>query len=112
MLDADIEKYTNLIIEKNIYNSVNQDFIKKLIEINEGLPNKIYIVGVDTDCCVLTIATSLFENDIRPIVMSYYCMSNGGYNSHEAGMLCMKRLIGERQIFRDEINSKDDLSKI
>ena len=105
--------YIDFVFDKYIYNCVNSSFIQKLCQLNDGkYPEKIFIVGADTDCCVLTIATSLFENNIRPVVLTNYCSSNGGDLSHEAGILCMRRLIGKEQLIDIEINETIDLLNI
>jgi nicotinamidase-related amidase len=89
---------------------VNPNFIQRLCQLNGGeFPECVFIVGIDTDCCVLSIATALFETNIRPIVLTGYCASNGGMESHDAGIQCMKRLIGERQLMEKEILSIEDL---
>jgi len=112
-LPDDIKKYVSCTINKSIYNCVNADFIQKLCQLNDGCyPTKLFIVGADTDCCVLTIATSLFEHNIRPIVLTKYCDSNGGPISHEAGITCMKRLIGQDQLVDRDILSVDELQNI
>lgn len=101
------------IEDKYIYNCVNADFFQNLCQLNDGeVPKNIFIIGADTDCCVLTIATSLFEYNIRPIVLTEYCNSNGGPESHVAGIRCMKRLIGEKQLVEKEILSIEDLNEI
>ena len=69
-------------------------------------------MGADTDCCVLTTATTLFEHNIRPVVLTSYCASNGGDKSHEAGVLCMKRLIGKGQLVDIEIDKTTDINEI
>ena len=58
------------------------------------------------------MATALFECSIRPIVLTKYCASNGGAESHNAGITCMKRLIGEKQLIHEEITSIEDLEAI
>ena len=89
---------------------MNQHFLQRICQLNDGnFPEKLFIAGVDTDCCVLKIATDLFENNIRPVVLTNYCGSNGGSESHLAGIICMKRLIGEGQLYSGEIRSADDL---
>lgn len=109
----ELEKYMNYVVEKNIYNCVNTSFLQKICQVNDGrYPEKIFVVGVDTDCCVLTVATSLFENNIRPIVLTQYCNSNGGLLSHNAGLLCLKRLIGEKQLVDIKINVNTNLNKL
>lgn len=104
------EKHIDYIFDKYIYNCVNPNFLQKLCQLNDGkYPEKIFIVGADTDCCVLTIATNLFENNIRPIVLTKYCDSNGGPDSHNAGLLCMKRLVGEKQLVDIDITPNTNL---
>ncbi|MDR4235666.1 hypothetical protein, partial [Priestia megaterium] len=75
-------------------------------------PKKVFIIGADTDCCVLTIATALFENNIRPIVLTKYVDSNGGSESHKAGLLVLKRLIGKNQLVDVDPASREDLDII
>lgn len=112
-IDLSYNQYIDFVFDKYIYNCVNSSFIQKLCQLNDGkYPERIFIVGADTDCCVLTIATALFENNIRPIVLTNYCSSNGGNLSHEAGILCMKRLIGKNQLIDIEINKSTDLLNI
>lgn len=106
-------KHIDHVFDQYVYTCVDQSFIQRVCQLNEGrYPEKIYIAGADTDCCVLKVATDLFENSIRPIVLTKYCASNGGQNSHEAGLLCMGRLIGEKQLVDVEIDSNTDLSVI
>jgi nicotinamidase-related amidase len=105
------EKYVDYVYDKSVYTCVNSSFIQRLCQLNDGVyPEEVFIVGADTDCCVLTIATGLFECNIRPIVLTKYCDSNGGPSSHAAGLLCMKRLIGGKQLVDREILQKEDLN--
>lgn len=109
----EIMEYVDYVSDKHIYNCVNASFIQRLCQLNGGdYPEKVFVVGVDTDCCVLTIATSLYENNIRPIVLTQYVDSNGGKESHEAGLLCMKRLIGEKQLSDVIPETIDDLDNV
>lgn len=108
-----ILEHVDYVSDKYIYNCVNASFIQRLCQLNGGeYPEKVFVVGADTDCCVLTIATSLYENNIRPIVLTQYVDSNGGNESHEAGLLCMKRLIGEKQLSNAIPKSSEDLNRI
>ena len=109
----DIMEHVDYVVDKYIYNCVNTSFIQRLCQLNEGVyPEKVFIVGVDTDCCVLAIATSLYENNIRPIVLTQYVGSTGGNKSHEAGLLCMKRLIGEKQLSNIIPKNREDICKL
>ena len=98
-LVEEIEPYIDYVEDKYIYTCVNANFIQRLCQLNGGqYPTRIFLAGVDTDCCVLTTAVDLFENNIRPIVLTDYCASNGGAESHKAAIICMKRLLGKKQI--------------
>lgn len=109
-LCRNIKDYVDEVIEKTVYTCVNSHFLQRICQLNDGtFPEKLFIAGVDTDCCVLKIATDLFESNIRPIVLTQYCGSNGGPESHLAGLVCMKRLIGDEQLYSCEITSKRDL---
>lgn len=98
------------VIDKWIYTCVDSDFLDILKNINNGnLPTHVFLCGADTDCCVLKIATDLFEQAIMPIVLTEYCDSNGGPASHNAGVLAMERLIGTRCLISGRITRKQDI---
>lgn len=110
-LAPELAPYVDLVISKSVYTCVNADFLQRLCQCNGGTyPEEIYLVGADTDCCILTIATSLFEHHIRPVVLTRYCDSNGGPEQHAAGLACMKRLIGKAQLVEKPILCADDLN--
>ncbi len=112
-LCKDFADYADVIFEKTVYTCVNTHFLQRICQLNDGVfPEKLFLAGADTDCCVLKIAADLYENNIRPIVLTHYCDSNGGPASHEAGILCMKRLIGAEQLFSGEITSSSDLNAL
>ena len=83
------------IIDKTTYTCVNPDFLANLRnrEISE-----VHICGIDTDVCVMKCAVDLFENGIRPIVLSKASASHAGDAHHQAALLILRRLIGARQI--------------
>lgn len=112
-LSRDFEDYADIVVNKTVYTCVNSHFLQRICQLNDGnYPEKLFVCGADTDCCVLKIATDLFEYNIRPIVLTNYCDSNGGPESHAAGITCLKRLIGEAQLYSKEILYKDDIDKI
>lgn len=88
------EKATH-IFKKPTYSACIDEVMKLLIDNNI---TEAYIAGIDTDCCVLTTAISLFEHNIRPIVLEQYCASNGGAVSHQAAITVLGRTIGKGQI--------------
>jgi len=87
--------FVNQILVKNIYSACNQWLLNY---IKENSIQNVYIAGIDTDCCVLITATDLFQNGIRPFVLKQYCASNGGFSSHDAALIVLERLIGDKQI--------------
>jgi len=106
-----IQDYIDEVIPKYIYSCVNASFLQRLSQVNNGvLPEKVFLAGMDTDSCVLKIAVDLFENGIIPIVLSNYCASNGGKESHEAGLKCLSRFVGKKYLVSKEIHIINDLN--
>ena len=101
------------VIEKTIYTCVDEQFLELLKQENGGTqPTHIFVCGADTDCCVMKIATDLFEKGIMPIVLLNYCDSNGGPDSNAAGKLVMRRLIGRNAMTDEDIQTKEQLDKL
>lgn len=90
-----IERRAKIVVEKNIYSACNQEVLNILQDYDI---EEVYIVGIDTDCCVLKTAIDLFEKNIRPIVLTEYCASTGGIESHRAAIKVLERTIGIEQI--------------
>ena len=75
-----------------------------------GLPNKlaeylkrhrierVAVVGVDTDMCVLKVAMDLFDINIRPTVLVDCCASTAGLQAHLAGLAILSKNIGPQQL--------------
>lgn len=60
---------------------------------------EIEICGTDTDACCLAIAFNLFDNNIKPIILSNLCASSSSNNSiHKNALEIMKRQFGEENI--------------
>jgi nicotinamidase-related amidase len=60
---------------------------------------RIFLVGVDTDMCVLKIALDVFDLGIEPIVLTDCCASTAGLQSHLAGLAVLARNIGATQLW-------------
>lgn len=60
---------------------------------NEGI-KRVFIVGIDTDMCVLKIAMDLFDIGIEPIILTDCCASTAGLQAHLAGLAVLSRNIG------------------
>ena len=112
MLDA-LKTKSTFILEKNYYNCERDSLVSALKGCNNGIiPEIVFICGTDTDCCVQINATTLFEMGIHPIVLVDYCASNGGPESHKAGLMVMRRTLGQKHLIKGEIHSKEDLRRI
>lgn len=93
-INKNIEKYLCKIIDKNGYGFDSMNLSK---DVNKD-KDTIYLIGLDTDCCVLATAINLFEDGYDVKIIKDGCYSSGGEVSHQSGMICLKRLIGEKNI--------------
>ena len=85
---------TDNIISANM-STGDKDIINSTVK-SSGLysiKEKAFLAGMNTDSCVLKIAVDLFENGIIPIVLSNYCASNNGKESHEADLKCLSKFV-------------------
>jgi len=90
-----INTNNNVIINKQIYSSLNDELIKYTKENNIS---KIYLCGIDTECCVLKTAFDLFENNYDVYVLKDYCACTHGINKHNNAIEILKRNIGSDKI--------------
>ena len=98
---------------KQKYSAFNEQLISILKDNNGGeLPQEIFIAGIDTECCVLATALELFEKGIRPIVLADYCGTTAGKEFHDAGLVSLSSLIGGNNIYRGEIESREEVNGI
>lgn len=98
-----VEEYSDKVIEKYVYTAVDE---KMLSFLSKSTITEVYLLGINTDCCVLKTAVDLFEAGIRPVVLAYYCTSNGGIESHNAAIRVLQRLIGKENVLVEKINSE------
>ena len=83
------------IITKNCY-GISIENIKQFKDL--GI-NEIEICGTDTDACCLAIAFNLFDNGIKPIVLSHLCASSSRNDKiHTNALEIMKRQFGYENI--------------
>ena len=61
-------------------------------------PERVLLVGIDTDMCVLKIALDIFDLGIRPVVLVDCCASTAGLQTHLAGLAVLARNIGADQL--------------
>jgi nicotinamidase-related amidase len=59
---------------------------------------RVSVVGIDTDMCVLKCAMDLFDLGLEPVVWADCCASTAGLQAHLAGLAILGRNIGARQL--------------
>ena len=81
-------KNNPIIFEKSTYGLSHENLnVIKNLNIKE-----IELCGTDTDACVLTIAVQLFDNNIKPIILSNLCASSSNSKSiHNNALEIMAR---------------------
>ena len=90
-----IEQFCEKVFKKNLYSCFTDEF-EEYIVINDI--TKLYLLGIDTDCCVLKSASDAFERNIDVEVLVNYCASTGGVKSHQAAITVLERMIGKNNI--------------
>ena len=109
----ELKTNSDVILEKHYYNCERDSFIAALKGCNdEKMPESVFVCGTDTDCCVQINATTLFEMGIHPIVLVDYCASNGGPESHKAGLTVMRRTLGKKHLISGKVQSKEEIETI
>jgi nicotinamidase-related amidase len=63
----------------------------------EGI-DRVGVVGIDTDMCVLKVALDLFDLNIEPNVYVDCCASTAGLQAHLAGLSVLARNIGAKNL--------------
>ncbi len=108
-----VAEHTHFFVKKSTYSAYSDELVEVLKNANEGkLPECVFIVGFDIECCVLMTAVDLFEHGIRPIVLTQYCGASGGEEARFAGIRTLKSLIGTNNICYEEINTPSDLDRV
>ena len=71
-------------------------------ELEEYIANnnidKIYVCGIDTECCVLKTCLDLFEKEYNVFVLKDYCACTHGVKSHNNAIQILKRCIGKEYV--------------
>lgn len=94
-LDDYVEKVSERVFDKSINSCFSSDFLKYL---NDNSIEFLYIVGIDTDCCVMKTAFDCFDRKLPFVVITNCCASTGGIDLHEAACKVMKRNFGDTMV--------------
>lgn len=113
-LVPEIVPYVDYVTTKDIYSGATPELVDLLKELNGGqLPEYVFLLGFDTECCLLSTAADLFEMGVRPLVLTEYSGSHDGPRYHDAGIISMEHLIGPNfLITKDDIKSREDIKNI
>ncbi len=113
-LVPEIKPYVDHITTKNIYSGATPEMTELLKNLNGGsLPEYVFLLGFDTECCLLSTAADLFEMGVRPLVLTEYCGSHDGPRYHDAGIISLEHLIGPDFLIMDEnIKSRENIRDI
>ena len=107
-IPGNITKLAEKIFEKDHYSCFTPELRNFLKESNI---DKLYFVGMDTDCCVLKSAADAFELGISPFVIEDCCASHYGKSNHRAGIKVLERLIARRVIKAKDFSKKEPREK-
>ncbi|MBD1804620.1 cysteine hydrolase [Microcoleus sp. FACHB-SPT15] len=59
---------------------------------------QVFLVGIDTDMCVLKMAMDVFDIGIEPLILTDCCASTAGLQAHLAGLAVLSRNIGANRL--------------
>ena len=63
-----------------------------------GTFDAVYVVGMDTDACVLATAFGLFDAGVPVVVRTELCASSGGASMHAAAVTILRRQLGANRV--------------
>ena len=89
-LDPTVQANSHIIIDKTTY--ATGEAIAKIL--NDANINKVTLVGIDTDVCVLQNAAYLFDHGFEVTVDTKGCATNGGEDAEQAAYKLLRRTIG------------------
>lgn len=90
-LDPYIESVAEHVFDKSSNSCMTPEF-QRYLRINQI--HKLYFVGIDTDCCVLSSAFDCFDMSIPFVILTSYCASTAGRDLHKAACQVMLRNFG------------------
>ena len=100
---AGVRPWLDAIVPKKGFSGATGPVLLVLRKLNSGhMPQAVFLAGTDTEACVLATAMAFFEKGVRPIALADYWASSGGRSVHEAGLLCLERAIGPRNVMRGD----------
>jgi nicotinamidase-related amidase len=85
----------DLVLDACTYSKLTDRLMGKFRE--RGV-TELEVVGADTDQCVLATVLAAFDAQLAPLVWSDLVCSTAGDTPHEAGLVALRRAIGEDRV--------------
>jgi len=102
MMDEESQKldeFVQSVADRIFVKYINSCFTDEFCEyIREKKIDKLYFVGLDTECCVLKSAFDSFDKNIPFQVLGDYCASSAGKEIHRIACTVMKSAIGKDSV--------------
>ncbi|MCW2920515.1 MAG: isochorismatase [Thermoleophilia bacterium] len=94
-LHPEIEDVADAVAESATYSSLTPRVQQLLV--GAGV-REVHVVGIDTDQCVLATVFALFDAGYEPVVFDDLVDSASGETCHDAGLVALRRAIGEDRV--------------
>lgn len=91
-----VAKYAERVFKKYSYTCFTHEFVDFL---RDNSIDRLTLVGVDTDACIMASAFSAFDRGIKFEVLANYCASGAGSKAHEYILSVMKRNFGSAVVY-------------
>jgi nicotinamidase-related amidase len=99
LLAESLEVQTPYIFKKSTYSAWSHEV--QLVCQNNGVRD-VFVVGIDTNECVLATALAVFDAGYTPWVVEDACASGGGMTAHRKTIELLKPLLGEQQVITSD----------
>lgn len=90
-----IKNVAKMEFAKSTSSSLTVEFYQWLMD---NKIDTVYLCGVDTDCCVMSTAFSLFDLGIKPVVLANLCECRSSKDLHECALRIIKHSLGSEAV--------------
>lgn len=95
-----VKDLADRVFDRSINSCFTEEFKEFLME--EGI-EKLYFVGMDTDCCIMKSAFDAFDMKIPFQVLTSACASRGGESMHSAAWRIIQRNLGRDCVKEEQL---------
>lgn len=90
-----VEELGGLVVDAPTYSSATPELVQRLQELGVV---EVHVCGIDTDQCVLATVFALFDAGFEPVVFEDLVQSASGLTCHDAGIVALRRAIGDDRV--------------